>query len=100
MIAENNKYWKGRCSTLIQDATEGNIAITESAKYVGGFLHRHQGKFLKQDGIKIRIIDNGTGAKSYEICKSTVDTVDEDDFIPLMDYRNAYDIGATEAWYS
>jgi len=99
-IAENNKYWKGRCGSLIRDAVEYDVAITESAKYVGGFLHRHIGRFLAEDGIKIRIISNGTGGNSYEICKSTVDTVDENDFIPLMDYRSAYSTGIPEEWYS
>ena len=100
VIAEKNTTWKGRCSSLIQDAIEYNIPLTETAKYVGGFLHRHQGKFLKEDGIKIQIIDNGTGGKTYKICKSTVDTVDEDGFIPLMDYGDAYDTVATEGWLS
>ena len=100
VIAEKNTTWKGRCSSLIQNAIEYNIPLTETAKYVGGFLHRHQGKFLKEDGIKIQIIDNGTGGKTYKICKSTVDTVDEDGFIPLMDYGDAYDTVATEGWLS
>lgn len=102
-IAEANRYWKGRCSSLIQDAIEYEVAITESAKYVGGFLHKHIGRFLKEDGIKIKIISNGTGGNTYEICKytvDTVDTVDEDDQIPLMNYEDAYDIGPTEGWYS
>lgn len=97
-IANNNKSWKGRCSSLIKDAIEYDIAIEDSAKYVGGFLHRHIGHFLKHDGIKIRIIDNGTGPKIYDICKTTIDTIDENDFIPLMDYRNAYEIRPIEEW--
>ena len=99
-IAERNKTWKGRCSSLIKDAVELDIPITESAKYVGGFIHRHIGRFLKEDGIKIRIIDNGTGGKTYEINASTVDTVDDDGFVPLMDYENAYNTLATEGWLS
>lgn len=77
-IAEHNTVWKGRCSTLINDATELGIPITESAKMVGGFLHRHQGRFL-QECYKVTIIDNGTGGKSYKIQKFTVDTVDENE---------------------
>lgn len=98
-IADNNKMWKGRCSSLIQDAVLYNIAITETAKFVGGFLHRHIGHFLKEDGIQITIIDNGTGAKTYKICKSTVDTVDENDIVPLMDYKDALNIGVPEGWF-
>lgn len=99
-IAEHNRMWKGRCSTLIQDAITYEIAITDSAKTVGGFLHRHIGHFFKEDGIKINIIENGTGAKTYKICKSTVDTVDENDFIPLMDYKDALNTGVPEVWLS
>lgn len=99
-IADNNKLWKGRCSSLIQDAVLYNIAITESAKVVGGFLHRHIGHFLKEDGIQITIINNGTGGNTYKICKSTVDTVDENDFVPLMDYQDALKIGLPEGWLS
>jgi hypothetical protein len=77
-IVEHNSCWKGRCSTLIQDAIqEYGIGIVEQAKEVGGFLHRHQGRFLKEDSIRISITKNGTGAKSYQIEKITVDTVDE-----------------------
>ena len=99
-IAENNRIWKGRCSALIRDALDYDVAITESAKYVGGFIHRHISKFYKDDGIKIRIIDNGTGPKIYEICKSTIDTIDENEEIPLMNYKDAYEIGVPEGWYS
>ena len=86
-IANNNKMWKGRCSSLIQDAVLYKIAITESAKYVGGFLHRHIGRFLAMDGIMINIIENGTGPKIYKITKSTIDTIDGTEEVPLMDWQ-------------
>lgn len=76
-IANRNNMWKGRCSTLINDATQYGIPVVEGAKIVGGFLHRHQGRFLKEDKIKITIIDNGTGPKIYKIEKFTIDTIDE-----------------------
>lgn len=95
-IVENNSMWKGRCSTLIQDAVQYNQPITDSAKYVGGFLHRHIGRFLALDGIKINIIENGTGGKTYKICKSTVDTVDEDGGIPLMDWEESSNYKGSE----
>ena len=87
-LTNKQPVWQGRCSQLISDAIKIDIAITDSAKYVGGFLHRHQGRFLYEDQIKVEIISNGTGAKTYKIYKSTVDTVDEDEEIPLMDFEN------------
>lgn len=95
-IAENNYIWKGRCSTLIQDSVQYNKPITDSAKFVGGFLHRHIGRFLVQDGIKISIIENGTGGKTYKICRSTVDTVDENENIPLMDWEESSKYAGSE----
>lgn len=95
-IAENNYIWKGRCSTLIQDSVQYNKPITDSAKFVGGFLHRHIGRFLVQDGIKISIIENGTGGKTYKICRSTVDTVDENEDIPLMDWEESSKYAGSE----
>ena len=87
-LTNKQPVWQGRCSQLISDAIKIDIAITDSAKYVGGFLHRHQGRFLYEDQIKVEIISNGTGAKTYKIYKSTVDTVDEDEEIPLIDFEN------------
>ena len=88
-IANNNTFWKGRCSTLINDAIEYGVGITETPKLIGGFLHRHQGRFLKECGVKISIINNGTGSKVYEIEKSTIDTIDENTGSPLMEFENA-----------
>lgn len=78
-IVEAKGSWKGRCSALINDAVEYGIGIEESAREVGGFLHRHQGRFMSQDKVAVRIIDNGTGPKIYEIINSplmTIDTID------------------------
>ena len=69
--------WKGRCSGLINDAIEQGIPITDSAKTVGGFLHKHRGRFLGVDHVQMTIVDNGSGGKIYKIQKLTVDTVDE-----------------------
>lgn len=87
-IADHNTVWKGRCSTLINDATELGIPITESAKMVGGFLHRHQGRFL-QECYKVTIIDNGTGGKVYKIQRFTVDTVDENEGATVDGFEKA-----------
>lgn len=75
-IANSNAMWKGRCSTLINDAIELGVPLEESPKTVGGFLHKHQGRFLKEDNVKIGIIDNGTGPKIYKIEYFTIDTID------------------------
>lgn len=88
-IAENNQMWKGRCSTLINDAIGYEVAITEGAREVGGFLHRHQGRFLETDGIKIEIIDNGSASKIYKIQKSTIHTIHENEDPPFIDMEKA-----------
>jgi hypothetical protein len=92
-IANNNTTWKGRCSSLIQDAIqEYDIPITDTAKTVGGFLHRHQGRFLSEDGVKITIIDKGTGSKMYGIEKTTIptiSTISKDEELPFPDWEEA-----------
>ena len=88
-IAENNQMWKGRCSTLINDAIGYEVAITDGARKVGGFLHRHQGRFLEADGIKIEIIDNGSASKIYKIQKSTIHTIHENEGPPFIDMEKA-----------
>ena len=86
-IMAHEGEWRGRCGELIQDAIMYDVPITDTPKMVGGFLHRHLGRFLEEDGIKIEIISNGTGGKSYKFEKSTVstvDTVDGERWLPLM----------------
>lgn len=88
--------WKGRCSWIIQESVEYDVPIVESAKQVGGFLHRHQGRFLANDGVKISIINNGSGAKTYKICQSTVDTVDENEALTVDGFEKADNYGEYE----
>lgn len=88
-IAEDNQMWKGRCSTLINDAIGYEVAITDGPREVGGFLHKHQGRFLGEDGIKIEIIDNGSASKIYKIQKSTIHTIHENEDPPFMDIEKA-----------
>lgn len=95
-IAEQNTIWKGRCKTLINDAVGYGVPIVATPKEIGGFLHRHQGRFLKEDGIQIVVIDNGTGSKTYRISKSTVDTVDENKELPLINFEEADKYGVSE----
>lgn len=75
-ILEGWSTWRGRCGQLIQDAACCGVPISDTAKSVGGFLHRHVGRFLERDGILVKIINNGGGSCIYEISRFTVDTVD------------------------
>lgn len=95
-LANRNVFWKGRCSTLINDAVECGIAIMDSAKIVGGFLHRHQGRFLGEDNVKVTIIDNGTGGKTYKIEKVTVDTVDENEESTVDGFQKVSNYAASQ----
>lgn len=92
-IADSLPEWRGRCSELINEATGLGIPITESAKNVGGFLHKHQGRFLAEDSVQIIIIDNGTGPKIYKIKNSPLMTIDEDEELPLTNTEFAYKHG-------
>lgn len=56
-------------------ATEYGIPLTEEYREIGGFLHRHQGRFLKEDNIQVIIQDKGTASKTYKIQKATISTI-------------------------
>lgn len=96
MLAEKYSVWKGRCSTLIQDAIENDMPITDSPKSVGGFIHKHQGRFLAEDGIKITITSEGTASKTYKIQKSTIGTIGKNEEQPLAGFENASKYGLPE----
>ena len=81
--------WKGRCGTLINDAIGYEVAILEGPREVGGFLHRHQGRFLKLDNIQVEILDNGSASKIYKIQKSTIHTIHENEGSPFMGFEKA-----------
>lgn len=70
-IAKNGD-WKGRCSSIVSEAINFGIPITDDAKTIGGFIHRHRARFLKYDSVKINVIDNGTASKIYNISKTTI----------------------------
>ena len=95
-ITNHNVLWKGRCSALINDAVQYGVPITDSAKIIGGFLHRHQGRFLKEDNVKISIIDNGTGPKIYKIEKFTIDTIDESTDSTIDRFEKASSYGPSD----
>lgn len=89
VLATQEEGWKGRCSEIISAAVEKGIAIDDTPKYIGGFLHKHQGRFLKEDHVKVEIISNGTGGKTYKFTVFTVDTVDATVDEPLVKWERA-----------
>ena len=82
-IMDGHTSWRGRCGDLIQLSVKANCPIVESAKVVGGFLCKHMALFSAEDGLIVERIFNGTGGSTYKISHSTVDTVDEDEDLPL-----------------
>ena len=84
-IMQQYNSWKGRCSDLIQLSIQADCPIPDSAKVVGGFLNKHMALFYTEDQLKVERINNGTGGSLYRIYHPTVDTVDEDGDIPLME---------------
>lgn len=96
LIADHG-MWRGRCTAIIETATDlGMVGFNAeiTPKMMGGFLHRHRGRFMKFDRIQVDIVDNGTGPKVYKIYK--VPTITDGEYeIPLMsweDAQNANDI--------
>lgn len=88
-LVEKRGKWEGRCSRLIDDALDIDVAIVEPVKNVGGFLHRHKPRFFAVDHIKVTIIKNGQGGSLYRFEKITVDTVDKTEPVPLIEDANA-----------
>lgn len=95
-IAENYPAWRGRCSQIINDAIELGIPVTETPKVVGGFIHKHQGRFLELDSIKIAITSEGTASKTYRIQKSTIGTIGKNQDEPLVGFIDPSIYGDTE----
>ena len=95
-IANHNTLWKGRCSALVNDAAQFGVAVKDSNRNIGGFLHKYQGYFLDEDNILISIIDNGSASKIYGIQHSTIHTIHENDDLPFMDYEEARSYGLSE----
>lgn len=88
-VANMNVSWKGRCSSIINEAVQYGIPVMDTPKAVGGFLHKHQGRFMAEDGVQISIIENGTGPKIYKIQKFTIDTIDEKDRLTIDGFEEA-----------
>lgn len=91
-ISKNYLEWKGRSSSIIEEAVEFGIPIEDTPKTVGGFMHRHQGRFLAKDGIKVSIIDNGTGPKIYKIEKGSRHRDEDSSFIPFEEFSKYRDV--------
>jgi len=85
-ILEHNERWKGRCSDLVALAAEYGVGVRTPLVSIGTFFRNNIGRFMSEDGILVRVINNGEGSKIYEISKPTVDTVDETVDEPLMDF--------------
>lgn len=97
-LIEKYSKWNGRCSELIKDALAVDVDILDSPKVVGGFLNKHIVRFKTVDGIKIDPRPNGTGPKIYSISKTTIDTIDDSNSIPLINYEKPYEINVPEEW--
>ena len=96
-IIAKEEEWRGRCSELMQHSVEDyDIPILDDPKHVGGFLHKHQGRFLANDGIKMTIVNKGTGSKVYKFAKSTISTISEDEEEPFPEWQDASKINASE----
>lgn len=87
-IIKNAGEWSGRCSWIVQEAVQYGVPVTETPKQIGWFLRKHQGRFLKNDGVIVSIINNGYGGKTYGFRKSTVDIVDENDTETVDEWKN------------
>jgi len=74
-VLKDFPLWKGKCSSLINDAIERGIPVVESAWTVGKFLNKHRGRFLAVDGVQMTFLDNGSGGKTYRIQKTNVGNV-------------------------
>lgn len=81
-LMRENSIWKGRCSSIISDAIQLGVPITDTAKTVGGFLHRHQARLLEMDGIKLQIIQSGTASKTYKLSHAEYDHEPEEISLP------------------
>ena len=81
-IMQQNSLWKGRCSGIIDAAVQLGIPIDDSAKAVGGFLHRHQARLMMVDGIKLQIIQQGTASKTYKLTHVDSDLEPDEETIP------------------
>lgn len=101
-VTEMSGFWEGRCSDLMYDAVQFGVTIMESARSIGGFLHKQIARFRKYDGIKIEIIDKGTASKMYRFNRLPLSTISnhyDDDDLPLPDYEEPSVYEGSEDWF-
>lgn len=90
--------WKGQCNRIIDNALDYGIALQETPKMIGGFLHRHVARFYALDGVKIEFVKNGTGPTVYKIYKLTIDTIDEKKLTPFIKFEEPSVYAGLEDW--
>lgn len=95
-LAEQEGGWKGTSKSLIAAAVDKDIGLLEDSPAVGRFLHKHQGRFLKMDRVKIAIMKNGNAGSIYKFTIATIDTIDE----PLMDWEKPSNDALIEALFT
>lgn len=98
-IAEHHQEFKGRCSAIIESATNLGMDYFDTevtAKAVGGFLHKHKSRFAKYDGIGIDFIENGTASKLYRIYKLPFITIHDEEDIPFMNWEDVSNYADTD----
>lgn len=98
-IMQNYEVWKGRCSTLIEESVKRHVPITESPKEVGGFLHRHMGRFMAMDQIEVEVVQKGTASKMYKLTKLpflTISTISDNETLSFPEWENADKINDSE----
>lgn len=78
-IAKHKSQKKLKAREIIQEALDLGIYITKGAKDVGLFIHKNQVLFMKVDNVRIKIIQNGSGSKIYEL--EYVDLIEPNPFI-------------------
>lgn len=87
-IAEHHSMFKGRCSAIIEAATNLGMEYFDTnvtPKMVGAFLNKHKSRFAKYDQIGIDIIKNGEAGKLYKIY--SLGSGDIDDEIPIAGWE-------------
>lgn len=89
-IMEKNSLWRGRCQSIIDAATQEGVAITDNAMHFAKFLRENQGYMLQMDGIKLKIIKQGTASKTYELTHVETDLEPDEESIPTGFYQMGY----------
>lgn len=95
-LVEDTGEWGGRCGQLIKESAEYGIGVAENPKDVGTFINQNIGIFMMVDRINVKPISNGSGSNYYRFSKSTVDTVDGTQGVPLIGWQKSNEISTSE----